>query len=229
MKTKLTKIGVTVALLLSVSWHHSWAQQDDAGELQVAAIALFNGKAMIKVNSAKPKIIKAGDSFMGVTLMASDTDRAIIEAAGQRQELTLNGDAVFGPSIASRPASGRTDETLVYADNNGFFRSEGSINGERLEFIVDTGANLVVLSGDQADHIELDYERAPRGYASTASGSTEIYIVSLDSITFNGLEMRNVRAGVVPGDFPEVALLGMSYLEGLDMRREGDKMTLKLR
>lgn len=205
------------------------AQQSEPPETTVDAIALFNGKAMLSVNGSKPKIIVAGSSYYGVKLLESNTDQARIEVAGHEQILTLDGGVVLSSSLAPPPATGSPDEALVWADENGFFRSGGTINGEPVEFLVDTGANLVVLSGDQADHIELEYENSQRSIAATASGTTELFLVTLDKITFQGIELTDVQAGVVPGDFPSVPLLGMSYLEALDMRREGDRMMLRKR
>jgi predicted aspartyl protease len=41
--------------------------------------------------------------------------------------------------------------------------------------------------------------------------------------------LENISAGVIVGRFPEIPLLGMSFLSQLNMRRDGDNMTLSRR
>ncbi len=94
---------------------------------------------------------------------------------------------------------------------------------------MDTGANLVVLSGDQANAIGVDYLRGQKGFASTASGQAPMYLIELDNISFSGISLRYIRAGVIEGSYPQVPLLGMSFLDKLEMNRNGDRMTLKKR
>ena len=195
----------------------------------IKLVALFDGKAMFSVNGNKPKIITAGKSYAGVKLVQASTDEVVVEVNGQRQILTLDGGTVLSQSLGSEPAFGEGNETQVFADGSGSFTAGGTINGQAVTFMVDTGANLVVLSGEVADRIGLDYQSGQRSVAATAQGTTVIYRVNLDRVNFNGIQLYNIEAGVIPGGFPVIPLLGMSYLNSLDMSRQGNRLILRKR
>ena len=196
-------------------------------EVSVQAIALFNDKAMLSVDGSRAKIVKAGDSFKGITLVEANTDHAVVEVAGQREIITLHSGANLSTMLAAKRPNDESRIVQVWADDRGFFRSRGEINGRSLEFLIDTGANLVVLSSDQADRIDLDFRDGLKSSATTASGISPMYMVELEQISFDGLELRNISAGVIVGRYPPVPLLGMSFLEQLDMNRSGSVMKLK--
>jgi len=200
-----------------------------AQEKSVTPIALFNGKAMISVDGAKAKIIAVGKSYKGVTVISSTTDEAIVEVEGQRQVLTLNGGTVLSGSLAAAPASSHRESVTLYENDQGFYESNGKINGRNLRFLIDTGANLVVLSSNQADRIGLEYQDGTRTYAVTASGTAPMFAITLDKISIGGIVLNNIRAGIIEGQFPAKPLLGMTFLSKLDMNRSGKTMVLKHR
>lgn len=196
-------------------------------DTSVQAIALFNGKAMLSVNGHKAKIIAAGDAYKGVKLIESSTEQAIIEVDGQRETLVLSSTVQLTKSLATKPAEPDGGTVQIWADGNGFFRSDGAINGEPLEFLVDTGANLVVLNSRHADRIGLEYQDGLQTFAVTASGNTPMYVIEVEQISIEGIVLRNIQAGVIVGGYPLVPLLGMSFLEQLNMNRVGNVMELK--
>ena len=63
----------------------------------------------------------------------------------------------------------------------------------------------------------------------TANGPVVVYKVMLDSVTVGGLTLYNVEATVHPMPGMDVGLLGMSFLNRTEMRREGDTLTLTKR
>jgi len=196
-------------------------------ETTVKVIALFNGKAMLSVDGGKAKIIRKGDSYKSVRLLSANTDEAVVEINGEKEILTLNSTLSLSNSL-STTIEPKTSIQL-WADENGFFRSNGEINGHSLNFLVDTGANLVVLSSNHAKKIGLDYKNGTLSYAVTASGTTPMYAIQIAKINFGGLELTNIGAGVIEGSFPLIPLLGMTFLNRLDMTRNGNKMELKKR
>lgn len=194
----------------------------------VTAIALFKDRAMLSVDGKKAKIIKAGSQYLGVKLISSNTDEAVIEVDGTQEVLTLNGTTVVSGELG---AFGKTTNAVVEmrVSSAGFFESDGTINGRSINFLVDTGASVVVLNSLQANAIGLKYLDGQRGFASTASGTAPMYTINLDNITLGGIRLRNVEAGVIEGGFPEKPLLGMTFLSQVDMTRSGNLMTLKKR
>jgi aspartyl protease family protein len=104
----------------------------------------------------------------------------------------------------------------------------GSINGFPVNFIVDTGATLVSLSGREAKRLGIDYRVVGTpAYSSTASGIEEIYLVKLNKVRVGDIELRNVEGAVHDGDFPRATLLGMSFLGRLNMRQDGQVLELE--
>ena len=57
----------------------------------------------------------------------------------------------------------------------------------------------------------------------TVNGPTTGYFVRLEKVRVGGIELRNVEGIVVEG-LGDFGLLGMSFLNRLEMRRDGDKM-----
>jgi aspartyl protease family protein len=215
--------SLSLLLLLVALNFNAQAQQTS-----VHAVALFNGKAMLSIDGGRAKIIQVGQTLKGVKLLAADTSEATVEINGKRELLTLNSTVLLSGTLgASAPAN--SDSLQLWADERGFFRSGGAINGRQLEFLVDTGANLVVLSSVQANRIGLEYRNGIRGMASTASGTAPMYVIEAREVSLGGIQLDSIEAGVIEGNFPEIPLLGMSFLERVDMNRSGNMMVLKKR
>jgi aspartyl protease family protein len=88
-----------------------------------------------------------------------------------------------------------------------------AINGEPVEFIVDTGATDIVLTRADAARIGLDPARlAFTGIAGTANGQVRTARVRLPEVALGEVTDRNVSASVNAGEM-STSLLGMSYLQ----------------
>ncbi|MFT5572053.1 MAG: aspartyl protease family protein [Cryomorphaceae bacterium] len=226
----LLSLTTSMALMLSMTLVSVLFVAESAyGAGSVKAIALFNERAMLSVDGSKAKIVRVGDTHLGVKVISSNTSEAVVEVAGQPQTLTLNGAMILSKSLAVSPPKSYYATVQMAVDNFGFFRGNGAVNGGDLEFLVDTGANLVVLSSRDADEIGLEYRSGARTNASTAAGNAPMYLVRLQTVSLGGIELENISAGVIVGRFPEIPLLGMSFLSQLNMRRDGDNMTLSRR
>ncbi len=86
------------------------------------------------------------------------------------------------------------------------------INGEDIEFVVDTGASEMVLSKSDAEKVGivtagLDFW----GRAKTANGEVQTARVVLDDVRLGPIADRHVEAWVNDGDM-QGSLLGMGYL-----------------
>jgi aspartyl protease family protein len=56
----------------------------------------------------------------------------------------------------------------------------------------------------------------------------QIYVVTLDTVKLGPIELTRVEASVIEQGL-EIALLGMSFLNRVEMKRDGDLMTLTRR
>jgi len=87
------------------------------------------------------------------------------------------------------------------------------VNGEAIEFLVDTGASQVVLNARDAERAGIDTDNlAYLGRARTANGEVRTASVWVDDISLGGITDRNVRVWVNQGEL-EQSLLGMGYLQ----------------
>jgi len=182
-------------------------------------LALFKDKAIFQIDGARRVLQNGQVSPEGVKLISANTEEATVEIAGKREVLKL------GVVTSSFSSTGQPSVTL-WADGSGFFHAEGSINNVPVRFLVDTGANTIAINSDLARRVGIDYTKGQPGMATTASGYTRIYGVVLSAVKIGEIVLHNVNAGVIEGRQPETPLLGMSFLGGLEMRRDGNRMDL---
>lgn len=188
----------------------------------VAVIGVFGEKAVVlAVDGGNPKTVKVGHTWNGIKVLEVKGDLATLEVDGKRQVLRRG---MHYRSAASVQSSDRHSVTLS-ADARGHFFSEGAINGNPVRFVVDTGATLVALPGAEARRLGIDYRKGTRGITETAGGPVEAFRVRLDRVRLGDIELTGVD-GVVIEQGLNVALLGMSFLNRVEMKREGQTMTL---
>ncbi|MEQ6916451.1 retropepsin-like aspartic protease family protein [Halomonas aquatica] len=118
------------------------------------------------------------------------------------------------------------DEPLVLKRNRaGHFVATGRINGEPVEFLLDTGATYVAVSDELAQRLGL--EAIGSAWFNTANGRVRGDLATLDEVSLGGYEARDVRGSISPGLTGEVALLGMSFLDRFDIEIRGERMVLR--
>jgi len=190
----------------------------------VTVVGLFPGKAVVTINRGAPRTLSVGQKTSeGVVLVAVDGRAAVIEIDGRKQTLEM------GQHFESAESTGARNAVTLAADSRGHFVTQGQVNGNSVRFLVDTGATLVALPAADARRLGIDYEKGARGYSSTAGGVVPVYRVKLDSVSIGGIEILGVDAVVLEGSGMNVALLGMSFLNRMEMRREGTTLTLTKR
>ena len=129
---------------------------------------------------------------------------------------------------AGEPARGGYSVELE-AGENGHYRAEADINGRSVDVMVDTGASMVVLTYEDAEHAGIflnDSDFTQK--ASTANGIARIAPVSLDSVSIGDINVRNVRAAVAERGQLQTTLLGMTFLSRLEhIEMSSGKLRLK--
>ena len=85
------------------------------------------------------------------------------------------------------------------------------------------------IPASEVSRLGIDLRGARRGATMTANGPVVVYKVNLDSVTVGGMTLYNVEATVHPMPGMDVGLLGMSFLNRTEMKREGDTLTLTKR
>jgi aspartyl protease family protein len=203
------------ALLALAAWH--------AAAAEVQLIGVFPGKAAIlAIDGGAPRTVRIGQQLGPVRVLGVERERAEVEIEGKRRVLALGQYQGQGGS-----AGGRQSITLA-ADARGHFLSDGTINGGSVRFMVDTGATVISIPASDASRLGLDYRKGRRVQVQTANGVAPAWLVQLDAVRVGGVELNGVQ-GVVVESGMEFVLLGMSFLNRFDMRRDGDTMTLTKR
>ena len=190
-----------------------------ASATEVEVQALFTNAAMLKVQG-KSKLLKVGQSFGGVTLLAATSRFATIELDGQRRELAVS-QRITGnyQRPTERTVSIPRDSALQY-------QVQAAINGRAMTVMVDTGANVVAMNSGHAASLGIDFRAGTPAQVETASGVVAAWVVALQSVDVGGIRVDNVRASVVEGTHPTTVLLGMTYLRHVQMNEKNGILLL---
>ncbi len=126
------------------------------------------------------------------------------------------------------PPSGHKTAVLT-ANDFGHFHATAEINGQKVDFMLDTGATFVALSYESAQALGL----APQnmrfsGRSTTANGVARVASIVIDSIRIEGIVVKQVQAVVAePGRMTQ-NLLGMSFIKQLSgFQLNGAMLTMK--
>lgn len=106
----------------------------------------------------------------------------------------------------------------------GHYLVTGSINSQKIDFLVDTGASSVSIPAAFADRIGL--QRGAEFPIITANGIGTAFKTKINSLRLGDLEVRNATAHINPGLSGEV-LLGMSVLKNYELVQRGDTLTIR--
>jgi aspartyl protease family protein len=192
----------------------------------VNVVGLFPGKVLVEINGGAPRVISAGQKTAeGVTLISTDSgaDSATLSIDGKTRTLKR------GQQYASPSRSSSAQSVTLTANPQGHFVLDGQINGGSMRFLLDTGATMVALSAGDAGRLGIDYRKGERGLISTANGVVGAYRVKLDSVKVGDITADNVDGVVMEGNSLPIALLGMSFLNRMEMKRDGQTMVLTKR
>ena len=194
-----------------------------AAAADVALIGLIGEKAAVfALDGGEPKTVKIGQKWKGITLVAVGRGQATVEIDGKQRVLQI------GQHHRANAAASERQSVTLYADSRGHFIAEGSVNGIPVRFMVDTGATVIALPASDARRLGMDYLKGARGMVQTANGPAPAYRVQLDVVKLGGVQLNSVEAIVIEQGL-NMALLGMSFLNRVEMRREGELMMLNRR
>jgi aspartyl protease family protein len=113
-------------------------------------------------------------------------------------------------------ASAGSRSVNIPRDFRGHFATEGRIEGQRIAFMVDTGASMVALNESSA--ARFGFRPVPSQYnarVTTANGTIKAAHTRLPMVEVGGLIVRDVDAMVLPDEALSENLLGLSFLSKL--------------
>lgn len=185
----------------------------------VSVEALLPRMAVLLIDGRR-HTLRQGEQAAGVTLLAADAQQATLLIDGREHRLGVSDrvSANFAPP-ARREVQIARNARMQYL-------STASINGRQLEVLVDTGANIVALSAEHAEQLGIDWRAMPTAPVETAGATVLGYLVQLRTVDVGGIRVDNVAATVIEGSLPRIPLLGMSYLQHVQLRERNGVLTL---
>lgn len=115
-------------------------------------------------------------------------------------------------------------EVMLTRNRQGHYVVSGSINGKSADFLLDTGATDVVVSGNLAQKFGL--KRGRPSIAATANGNVTVYSTRIEQLSIGNITLVQVNASINPG-MDDFILLGMSALKQIELTQRGDTLTLR--
>lgn len=189
--------------------------------VDIIVLGLFKGKAIVNIDGQRRVLKKGKPSPEGVTLISADSDVAILEINGQQNEYKL------GRHVGSSFKNKKNAEAKIMP-TQGMYFTTGFINGQPVKFLVDTGATWIAMNSHQARSLGINFRyTGRRAMVSTANGIAPVYRIKLNKVRVGEIELSNVEAGVLEGNSPSEVLLGNSFLNQVEMQRQGQVMLLK--
>lgn len=202
------------ALWLICAWFFTLNAWSD-----IQAVGLMNGMAIVEYNGQR-LVLREGVEQAGVKLISADSQEAVVLINGRKEVLKL------GISVASGYKGPSQEVVRLSRAQNGHYFTEIKINGKTVPSLVDTGATNLAISGALAKKIGLNFADGKKSRSSTAAGIVRSYVIRANKVQLGGITKYNVPVNVLEGDFPEIPLLGMSFLNQLQMREENGMLIL---
>ena len=138
-----------------------------------------------------------------------------------------NGETEVHALAASDRHSSSNEQTEIARDESGQFRLTAQVNGQDARFLVDTGADMVALTVEDARNLGIDVNpEAFEPIGRSASGVARGAVVRIDRFQLGEEEFRDVDAIVLEG--LGTNLLGQSLLRRFGkVEMRGDRMVIR--
>jgi len=127
--------------------------------------------------------------------------------------------------VKTHAHSDGTREVVLQRNRSGHYMATGKLNGQSVNFLLDTGATWVSIPEKIANHLKL--VRGAPMEVSTANGIITTYATRVETVSLGDIQLHNIRASINPYAPDDDVLLGMSFLKELEMVQRGDVLILR--
>lgn len=104
------------------------------------------------------------------------------------------------------------DKITLSREIDGHFYADVNVNFGKIRFLVDTGASMVALTGEDARKLGLNWSADElQPIARGASGDVHGKRVMIDTMQIGNFQANNVPAAIIPEGL-DISLLGQSFL-----------------
>lgn len=123
-------------------------------------------------------------------------------------------------------AESGSGEVVLERNRAGHYVAPGLINGQPVTFLLDTGATRVSVPETLAPRLGL--RRGAEQKTLTANGVISVYATELERVQLGGIELRGVPASINPFMPDDTVLLGMSFMQHLELVQRDGQLTLRI-
>lgn len=116
-------------------------------------------------------------------------------------------------------------EVILKRNRMGHYVANGSINGQPVTFLLDTGATDVALPGTVAKRLGIAGGAMVQSH--TAGGTVYSQLARLRQVALGDIVLVDVRASILDTMEGEEVLLGMSFLKRMEMVQRGDTLIVR--
>ncbi len=220
----LVMIGATVALVLLMEQLFPGTLDDPDARMRIlyrVGWIVLIGSSVLTFARANPKSALRNAAIWAAIFLA------LVGVYAFKNDAAFIGQRILG---ALSPTQGTThdDGTVSFpAGPDGHYRIQAKVNGNRVTFMLDTGATDIVLAPADARRIGIDPASLEfNQLAETANGMVRGAAVRLHSLAVGPIDIGEVPATVNGADMSE-SLLGMEFLNRLHgWRVENGVLTL---
>lgn len=145
---------------------------------QVFVVGLFPGAAVLNVDGQR-KLVRVGQTGpQGVQVVSADSRKAVLRIDGVERTYELSRE--YNEAGYSAP---QRQSFSIARGTGGHYWVAGSVNGQNMQFLVDTGATSIAMNENEARRLGIDYRVDGKPMvASTASGTSRGWRVTLDRV-----------------------------------------------
>lgn len=189
---------------------------------QVQVVGLFAGAAVLNVDGQR-KLVKVGQTGPGgVQVISADSRGAVLRVNGVERAYSLSREASSGFNTPTKA------QTSIARGADGHYRVVGSVGGQSVAFLIDTGATSIALNETQARRLGIDFRvQGQPMVVNLASGTAKAWRIKLPQVKVGPLEVLGVEAFVLEGEGSNDALLGMSFLNRVSWREDQGVLQLE--
>ncbi|WOJ93169.1 TIGR02281 family clan AA aspartic protease [Congregibacter variabilis] len=189
---------------------------------EIVVEALLPGLAVMQIDGSRVTL-REGESRGDVLLISADAQSALVEIGGRQQQLRVS------QRISGQFSEPQERSIAIPRNEQMQYLTTAEINNVRLSMIVDTGANIIALNTRDALAVGIARDEGVVASVQTAGAIVPARSVVLETVVVGGIRVDGVTATVIDGEQPSVALLGMSYLQHVEMQEQGGILTLRAR